>query len=140
MSAAVHALPRRAAPASSVDLAHRAAAGEFDAAVCAWIAAGMVHHLAGQPLDQALRLDRASRVRQRDRHIRAAAEALAPGASPWRRAVLLEKAAHRFTNRVLPFLADGRAVGDIDTRLAAAHRCGIPLPTTARALYMLLRD
>ena len=57
----------------STELARRAAAGDTGPEVARWIAESMRLHLDGAELDKALRLDRASRLRERNQALQDAA-------------------------------------------------------------------
>ena len=57
----------------STELARRAAAGDTGPEVALWITESMRRHLDGADLDQALRLDRASRLRERNQALHDAA-------------------------------------------------------------------
>ena len=126
-------------PDPSTALARRAAAGDVDEHVRAWLAEGFARHAAGEPLEHALRLDRASRLRQRDAELLRAAQALGEQPSTWALAIALEAAVRRFRDRVQPFLADGRALGELDTALRDAFATGERVPTGRRQLWELLR-
>jgi hypothetical protein len=60
-------------------LARRAAAGQFDDEVLAWLQAGFRRFLDGGAIEFALKLDRPSRVRQRNAALRQLAEVLGDG-------------------------------------------------------------
>jgi hypothetical protein len=122
-----------------VELMERARLGLADHAVLEWLALGFGRHLGGAPLDAALRLDSASRRRERDRALLCAAELLKPRPSTWSLAVALAVAIRRFEDRVLPFLDDGRQLGPVDAALLAAHLCYPRLPGTPEGLLYLLK-
>ena len=61
----------------STELARRAAAGDTGPEVARWIAEAMRRHLDGDELDHALRLDRASRLRECNQALKDAAALLA---------------------------------------------------------------
>lgn len=130
------------ADSSPVLLARRAAAGIVDEQVLRWLAEGFARHAAGEPLEHALQLDRASRIRQRDAALLRAAHALGEGPITWAAAVALEAAVRRFVHRVEPFLDEDREreLGALDRALLDAHRTGERIPSTARQLWTLLRD
>lgn len=138
-------LPVVLAPAercSPVQLARLVAAGIVDEQVCAWLADGFARHAAGEPLEHALRLDRANRIRQRDAALLRAAQAISARSITWSTAVALEEAVRRFRCRVAPFLDEDREceLGPLDRALLDAHRTGERIPATARQLWTLLRD
>lgn len=124
----------------STALARRAAAGEIDAQVLDWLAEGFARHAAGEPLEHALRLDRANRIRQRDAALLRAAEALGPAPSTWALAGMLEAAVRRFRSRVWPRVRAGGVVDllPVDEALLDAHATGTRVPATQRSLFDLL--
>jgi hypothetical protein len=127
----------------SVALARRAAAGELDTQVLDWLRAGFEQYARGDcTLEQALRLDRASRIRQRDAALLRAAQAIGGGTFTWGAAVALEAAVRRFVHRVEPYLDEEREreLGALDRALLDAHRTGERIPASARQLWTLLRD
>ena len=123
---------------SSIQLAHLVAAGRVDADVLAWLRDGLARHLAGEPLEQSLGLDRASRLRARDRALLRAADALGPSPSTWATAGRLAAALRRFDTRVRPRLKPDDELPPLDEALRAAFACGERVPATQRALYALL--
>lgn len=127
---------------AAVELAHRVAAGDVDQCALDWLAESFRRHLAGEPLDQALRLDNASRLRARDQALRQAAAALGECASRWDQARRLAQAVRRFEARVAPRLKPGDELPPLDSALRAAFAAapGGRVPATQRALYDLLRD
>lgn len=125
----------------SVALARRAAAGELDTQVLDWLRAGFEQYARGDcTLEQALRLDRASRIRQRDAALLRAAEALGPASSAWALAGRLEVAVRRFRSRVWPRVRAGIVVDlpPVDEALMDAHATGTRVPATQRSLFDLL--
>ena len=59
--------------ASAAELAHQVSMGVFSDDVCAWLKNAFVHHLVDEvPIETALKLDRASRIRQRNEALREA--------------------------------------------------------------------
>ena len=128
-------------PMQTIDLARLAAAGDLPPEVREWIAEAMRRHLAGEELDRAFGLDRASRLRQRNQALRDAAALLAAdGAAPWPVAVRLSAAVARFQSRVLPlYRRDPKTeLAPVDNALHRAHLTGCRLPTTARQLHDLI--
>lgn len=125
----------------SVELFRRAAAGDFAPEVLQWIAAAMRRHRDGVDLDQALRLDRASRLRERNQALQDAAALLAADDGPWRCACRLEAAIRRFEARIGPLLArdPGMHLAPIDEALRRAFDTRQRVPTTARNLFGLIR-
>lgn len=123
----------------STDLARRAAAGDFSPEVAHWITEALRRHMeAGEPLEAALGLDRASRLRQRNESLRQAAAQLATGAtSAWDLALRLAGAVARYKGRVRPLLEAGHQVQmtPVDEAIHAAFATGCPVPATARNLY-----
>lgn len=124
---------------SPVEFARRLAAGEADAQALAWLREGFARYARNDvPLEVALRLDRASRIRQRDAALLRAAQALGDQASTWATAIAMEGAVRRFRDRVLPFLADCRELGELDAALRDAFAAGERVPASRRQLWALL--
>lgn len=125
----------------STELARRAADGDTGPEVLQWIAAAMRRHRAGADLDQALRLDRASRLRERNQALQDAAALLAAEDGPWRCACRLEAAIRRFEARIIPMLErdPGMHLAPIDEALRRAFDTRQRVPTTARNLFGLIR-
>ncbi|PTD96394.1 hypothetical protein [Pseudothauera lacus] len=125
----------------SSELVRRAAAGDFSPEVAAWLAEGMRKHLAGDDLQHSLGLDRASRVRERNKALQEAAELLAGDDDPWRCAGRLEAAVKRFEARILPLLLRDPQlpISPVDKALRRAFDSGLRVPGTARNLYELIR-
>jgi hypothetical protein len=125
----------------TAELARRAADGDTAPEILAWISESMRRHLAGDDLEEAFRLDRASRLRQRNRALLAAAEALDDGSGPWATAGRLEAAIRRFESRLLPLLRrdPSMALPPLDEALCRAFDTGSRLPRTQRKIYELLR-
>lgn len=122
--------------ASAPELARRVALGDFSPVVRAWLQAGFARHASGdQPLETALRLDRASRLRVRDDALRAAAALLALHDEGW------WPVAGRLAAAVVRFERKRSApVTPLDLALAAAFAAGVRVPTTARQLYTVILD
>ena len=125
----------------STELARRAAAGDTGPEVARWIAESMRLHLDGADLDQALRLDRASRLRERNQALRDAAALLERDDGPWRCALRLEAAIRRYESRVRPLVVRDPCtpLAPIDEALRRAFDTGQRIPTTARNLFDLIR-
>ena len=125
----------------SAELARRAAAGDTGPEVTRWITESMRRHLDGAELDQALSLDRASRLRERNQALRDAAALLAAEDGAWRCACRLEGAIKRYESRIAPLLERGQALplSPIDEALRRAFDTGQRVPTTARNLFELIR-
>lgn len=137
--AALASVRREHEPPSPVELVERVRLGLADGAVLEWLAVGFGRHLAGVPLDAALRLDPPSRRRERDRALLCAAELLKPRRSTWALAEALAAAVRRFEDRVRPFIDDGRQLGPLDAALLAAHLSFPRLPSTPEGLLYLLK-
>lgn len=122
----------------SIELARRAAAGDTGPEVVAWIAEAMLRHLAGDDLEHALGLDRAARLRQRNRALREAAALLASDDGPWRCACRLAVAIRRYEARIKPLLErdlyESESLPPIDQALRKAFESGQRVPTTAANL------
>ena len=125
----------------TAELARRAADGDTAPEILAWISESMRRHLAGDDLEAAFRLDRASRLRQRNRALLAAAAALDDGSGPWATAGRLAAAIRRHEARVWPLLRRDplMALPPIDAALRRAFDTGQRLPRTQRKIYELLR-
>lgn len=125
----------------STELARRAADGDRSPDVARWLADGLRRHLAGAELDQALSLDRASRLRERNQALKDAAALLAADDGPWRCACRLEAAIRRYEARIAPLLERNPAMtlAPIDEALRRAFDTRQRVPTTARNLYELIR-
>lgn len=128
--------------ADPVELAQRAAAGDLAPEVAVWICTGLARHLAGEPLEHALQLDRASRVRLRNQALRQAATLLDDGCTAWKLAERLEAAVLRFESRVWPRIRGESAaeLGTIDQALRRAFAADAGMLRCQRALYDLLAD
>lgn len=126
----------------STELARRAAAGDTGPEVARWITESMRLHLDGADLDQALRLDRASRLRERNQALQEAAALLAADDGPWRCACRLEAAIRRFEARILPTLArnPSASLAPIDAALRRAFDTGHRPPTTPANLLRFAKD
>lgn len=123
---------------AAVELAHRVAAGDVDQCALDWLAESFRRHLAGEPLDVALRLDTASRLRARDEALRQAGAALGECRSTWDRALRLAQAVRRFESRVLPRLKPGDELPPIDAALRVAFAAAPGrVPTSPRQLWAL---
>lgn len=125
----------------SAELVRRAAAGDFSPEVAAWLAEGMRRHLAGDDLAQAFGLDRASRLRQRNRALRAAAALLDQDDGPWRCACRLAAAIRRYEARIRPLLKRDphMPLAPLDQALRQAFDTGERVPSTARNLFELIK-
>lgn len=125
----------------SAELARRAADGDTSPEVVAWIADGLRRHLAGDDLEHAFGLDRASRLRERNQALRDAAALLERDDGPWRCALRLEAAIRRYESRVRPLVVRDpyTPLAPIDEALRRAFDTGQRIPTTARNLFDLIR-
>lgn len=125
----------------TIELARRAADGDTSPEVVAWIADGLRRHLAGDDLEHAFGLDRASRLRERNQALRDAAALLERDDGPWRCALRLESAIRRYESRIRPLVVRGpyAPLAPIDEALRRAFYTGQRIPTTARNLFELIR-
>ena len=125
---------------SSLDHAAAVSAGHIDEATRAWLQIAFSQWLAGETLENALRLDRASLIRQRNQWLLEAARLLDDGSGTWRQAGRLAAAIRRYQNRVAPLVRRDPfyPLGDIDRALCRAFSAGRP-PTSQRKLYDFLR-
>lgn len=125
----------------TIELARRAAEGDTSPEVVAWIADGLRRHLAGDDLEHAFGLDRASRLRERNQALRDAAALLERDDGPWRCALRLEAAIRRYESRVRPLVVRDpyTPLAPIDEALRRAFDTGQRIPTTARNLFDLIR-
>ena len=128
-------------PPDVLELAQRAASGNLDPEVQAWLVSGMRRHLAGAGLENALGLSRAGRVRARNRALQQAAALLDNGAGPWRVALMLEAAIRRHETRIQPLLTRNptRSLSPLDAALQRAFATGVRVPRTARNLLEIVR-
>ena len=98
---------------------------------------------AADPSDfaRALGVDRPTRIRMRDRALRAAAKSLLV-TDPWRAAKNLIGALDRFESRVLPLLRKGRPLaelGDHEKSLLVAHWSATRRHTRIETLWRMFR-
>lgn len=125
----------------STEFARRAAAGDTGPEVSAWIREAMRQYLDGADLDRALRLDRASRLRELNQALQDAAALLAANDGPWRCACRLEAAVLRYKSRIAPLVERNPAMhlAPIDEAVRRAFNTKRRVPTTARNLLNLIR-
>lgn len=125
----------------SLDLAHQAAAGQITPEVAAWITEALRRHLAGDDLEHALALDRASRLRQRNQALQDAAALLAADDGPWRCACRLASAIRRYESRIRPLLERNPhdPLPPLDEALRRAFDTGQRVPTTPANLLPYTR-
>lgn len=120
--------------ASPVDLAGRAALGDFSPEVIGWLCEGMRRHVVdGAPLDAALQLDRASRIRVRDDALRRAAALL----------VLGDEGSWTVAGRLVQAIVRQERKRDtpetpLETAVAAALASGVRVPTTQRQIFAII--
>ncbi len=122
-------------------IVEKALTGNVDREVCDWLQRGLVEYLAGAgELDQCLRLDRASLIRQRNQWLFEAASLLDDGSGPWPLAGRLADAIRHYQNQIAPLVRRNPfyPLGDIDRALYGAFSAGRP-PFSQRKLYDLLR-
>ncbi|HRQ59635.1 MAG TPA: hypothetical protein PLN31_19635 [Azoarcus taiwanensis] len=122
-------------------LARRAAEGQHDAAVRAWVSEACRRILAGDPPDQAFRLTSGDRLRMRNAALLDAARLLDTGET-WATAGRVATAIHRFEARILPTLQRNpeHPLDEIDQALQRAFATGCRIPGTQRRLYDLFSD
>ena len=125
----------------SLDLAHQAAAGQITPEVARWITEALRRHLAGDDLEHALALDRASRLRQRNQALQDAAALLAADDGPWRCACRLASAIRRYQARVLPQIKRNphHPLPPLDQAIRRAFETGQRVPTTPANLLPYTR-
>lgn len=125
----------------STELARRAAAGDLTPEVARWIADGLRKHRDGLALDQALGLDRASRIRERNAALLEAAALLAADDGTWACACRLEAAIRRFEARVRPLLQRDptMTLAPLDQALRRAFETGARVPGTGRNIWEIIR-
>jgi hypothetical protein len=119
--------------ASAPELARRAALGDFDAEVMAWLAESFRRHVIdGQRVETALRLDRASRMRVRNDALRCAAALLKMGdEGVWTIAGKLLQAVVRHNRLQQPETPLEGAVSD-------AFAAGVDIPESQQGLYDII--
>jgi hypothetical protein len=124
----------------STELARRAASGDRAPEVLAWLAAGLRRHLDGDDLEHSLGLDRASRLRERNRALKEAADHLAAD-TPWRTACRLAAAIRRYEARIRPHIERRHStpLAPAEEAIRRAFDTGQRVPSTARNLFELIR-
>lgn len=125
----------------STELFRRAAAGDFAPEVLHYFSTSAQRHRDGADLDRAFRLDRASRLRERNQALKDAAALLAADDGPWHCAARLAMALRRYDIRIAPLVArePGMTLPPIDRALQRAFESGMRVPTTQRNLFELIR-
>lgn len=120
--------------ASAPELARRAALGDFGDEVRAWLTESFRRHvIGGEPVEAALRLDRASRVRVRDDALRRAAALLALGDDGvWTVARRLAQAVARQERK------QGTSETPLETAVAAALTSGVRVPESQEMLRQII--
>lgn len=119
---------------------------EHDAGLYAWLAAAVVDHRTGLPLDQALGLSGTRAVRERDEALAAATEAMDPRGllSTWARAGRLSNRLAHFEFAIWPRYADkptsAPPAGGVNHHLVRAWRTGQRIPRSQRALFEILKN
>ena len=123
-----------------LELAQRTARGHLDQEACTWLSEGFARWLAGDDLAHSLDLGTFTRLRSRNRALRAAANLLDPDGAPWHQAGLLAAAIRRFETRIQPLIRrdPNHQVGPADACLQRAFASGHRIPRTQRALFDLL--
>lgn len=126
---------------ASVELAQRAAVGDLDPEVVCWVQAAFSRYRAGDDLALAFGLDRASRIRQRNRALRSAAGLLDQDDGPWRCAQRLAAAIQRYEGRIRPLLTRDPhlKLPPLDEALRQAFNTGARVPSTTRNLFELIK-
>lgn len=119
---------------SPSDLARRAALGDLGPDVAAWLADGFRRHVVdGLPIEAALRLDRASRLRARDDALRRAAALLTLGTDD------LGSVAGRLSLAVVRHQRmRGAPSTPLEDALAQAFAAGEEVPVSKRHLYRII--
>jgi hypothetical protein len=131
MNPAHHHLPEVSTP----EMARQVAAGIFTPNNLAWLQASFRQHVVeGVEIENALRLDRASRIRARDDALRRAAALLTlADDGPWNVALRLAQAVARHERK------RGEPSTPLEAALAAAFAAGVRVPATPRQLYEICR-
>jgi len=125
-------------------IAERIAAGELpDADALEWLALGLRKWARGVPLEAALGLNHAGRMRRRNVELIAAAEALRGprDISDWDLAGELSTRVKRFTSGKLARYyrtGDVSAFDDVEHRLLAAALSGAPTTSSKKNLYRII--
>lgn len=127
------------------EIAESIAAGEPpDSVALEWLASGLRKWGRGVPLEAALGLNHAGRMRRRNIELIAAAEALRAGReiSDWDLAGELATRVKRFTTGKLARYyrtGDVSTFDDVEHRLLAAALTGAPATTSAKNLYRFIK-
>lgn len=127
----------------SVSLAERAARRDFGPDVLEWIAGGMRSLEAGESLERALKIDRASRIREHNTAMLEAARLIReqfPLLSLWKAAGKLAEMINYFERRTMPMLAidPGHHLSAIEIEIRRALATKHRGPRTQRKLFSLL--
>lgn len=130
---------------NQLDMAIRAAHGDFSPEVTAWLQEGLRRHIGGDgKLDECLGLDRRSMCRARNSALDEAARALGGGCTTWVLACKLSEAIAYFENRVWlrARVGLGFEATPLNCALARLFFSGVSFPRTARKLYdwLILTD
>lgn len=127
----------------SAELASKAAHGDLNEVVVAWLVQAMAAHIQGEKIETALGLDRSSRLRERNSALREAANILRGDdlQYTWATAGRLAKSIKRFESRIQPVLRfkPFHELSPVDAAIARAFLCGVPLPKTQRKLWDFLK-
>ncbi len=127
------------------EIAESIAAGQPpDAAALEWFASGLRKWGRGEPLEAALGLNHAGRMRRRNIELRSAAKALRAGrdVSDWDMAGELSLRVKRFASgKLARYYATGDVSGfdDVECRLLAAALTGAPATTSTKNLFRIIQ-
>ena len=126
---------------SAIDHAAAVSAGHIDEATRAWLQIAFSQWLAGEKLENALRLDRAARLRERNQALLDAAALVDTGAGPWHTAGKLAQAIRFHRERVAHRIRRDPAteLGELDKKIHRALAIGGRCPTSQRRLHDLIR-
>lgn len=123
----------------TIPFAEKILSGHVDRDIVDWLRVGISKWQAGEPLETALRLDPASRTRQRNQWLLEVARLLDDGSGNWQLSKRMADAIRRYQDQVEPLLRRDPfyPVGDIDRAIARVFLAGPPMTSRGR-LYGFL--